>query len=168
KAQRARAQETRRGLGVVPAAEPGRLRPALVPGLLHDRRDLRVGHEALPAFRVPVEQHPHPVGLVGIAEDGRALGSVLLALLGALGREDAQEAVVVLDLRRCQDHVLLLRLLGISGRRRCAASVRAWTPRRNGANALLAANEVVLEGPERRRGAAAYTGLLVDVLDVVS
>jgi hypothetical protein len=29
---------------------------------------------------------------------------VLLALLGALGREDAQEAVEVLDLRRRQDH----------------------------------------------------------------
>src|SRR5204862_1125716 len=32
----------------------------------------------------------------------------LLALLGALRREDGQEAVEVLDLRGCQDHALLL------------------------------------------------------------
>src|SRR2546421_1754602 len=49
-----------------------------------------------------------------------------------------------------------------------AASVRRRGPGRNGANALCAANEVVLEGPERRRGAAANAGLLVDMLDVVS
>src|SRR5438093_11919006 len=33
--------------------------------------------------------------------------------------------------------------------------------------ALRAVDEVVLEGPNRRRGAAADAGLLVDVLDVV-
>ena len=40
----------------------------------------------------------------GIAEDRRALRAVLLALLGALRREDLLEAVEVLDRRRCQDH----------------------------------------------------------------
>src|SRR4051812_34798425 len=35
------------------------------------------------------------------------------------------------------------------------------------ANALRGVNEVVLEGPDRRRGPAADAGLLVDVLDVV-
>jgi hypothetical protein len=35
------------------------------------------------------------------------------------------------------------------------------------ANALSGANEVVLEGPARRRGSATDAGLLVDVLDVV-
>jgi len=41
---------------------------------------------------------PAPVG--GITEHERAFGSVLLALLGALGGEDLQEVVEVLDLRR--------------------------------------------------------------------
>ena len=43
-------------------------------------------------------------------------------------------------------------------------------PRRHRVNALSAlcgANEVVLECPDRRRGPAPDTGLLVDVLDVV-
>ena len=53
----------------------------LVPGFLHDRRDLGVGHEALPALLVPVEDHPDPIVLGGVAEDERALGPVLLALL---------------------------------------------------------------------------------------
>src|SRR5436305_1997546 len=55
-------------LRVVAAAELGHLRAALVPGLLHDRRDLRVGGEALPALEIPVEDHPDAVVLVGIAE----------------------------------------------------------------------------------------------------
>src|SRR4051794_4664391 len=92
--------------GVVGAAEPGGLGAALVPGFLQDRGDVRVGDEALPAFGIPVEEHPDAVGLVGIAEDGCALGTVLPSLLGAGGREDVQEAVEVLDLRRCQDHAL--------------------------------------------------------------
>src|SRR5207302_5646505 len=95
-------------LGVVPAAELRRLRLPFVPRFLQDRRDLGVGDEALPALRVPVEEHPDPVFLVGIAKDGRTLRPVLLSLLGALGREDLLEAVEVLDLRRCQDHLLLL------------------------------------------------------------
>jgi hypothetical protein len=41
--------------------------------LLHDRRDLGVGHEVLPALLVPVEDHPHPIGFGGITEDERAL-----------------------------------------------------------------------------------------------
>src|SRR6266508_2788585 len=47
------------------------------------------------------------------------------------------------------------------------ASVRPQTPGRHRANALSGVDEVVLEGPERRRGPAADAGLLVDVLDVV-
>ena len=50
------------------AAELRHLGPALVPGLLHDRRDLGVGGEALPALGVPVEQRPDAVVLVGVAE----------------------------------------------------------------------------------------------------
>src|SRR5437870_3800240 len=91
-------------LGVVPTAELRRLGLTLVPGFLHDRGDLGVGDEALPTLGIPVEERPDPVGLVGVAIDGRTLGTVLLALLGALGREDLDEAVVVLDLCRCQDH----------------------------------------------------------------
>jgi len=78
-------------LRLVAAAELRHLRPALVPGLLHDRRDLRVGGEALPAVEIPVEDHPHPVVLIGVAEHERALRAVLLALLGTLGGEDPSE-----------------------------------------------------------------------------
>jgi hypothetical protein len=52
---------------------------------LHDRRDLGVGKEALPALLIPVEDHPDPVVLIGIAKDERTLGPVLLSLLSALG-----------------------------------------------------------------------------------
>src|SRR4029077_6261344 len=69
-----------------------------------DRRDLGVGDEALPPRRIPVEENPDPVVLVRVAEHGRALRAVLLALLGALGREDLHEPVEVLDLCCCQDH----------------------------------------------------------------
>ena len=44
---------------------------------------LGVGDEALPALLVPVEDDPDPIVLGGVAEDERALRSVLLALLGA-------------------------------------------------------------------------------------
>src|SRR4051794_38029587 len=84
-------------LGVVIAVGLGRLRPALVTGFLHDRRDLRVGDEALPTLLIPVEEHPDPVRLVGIAKDLRALRAVFPALFGALGRKDAREAVEILD-----------------------------------------------------------------------
>src|SRR6478735_6478520 len=98
--------------GVVGAAEPGGLGAALVPGFLQDRRDVRVGDEALPALGVPVEEHPDAVGFIRVAEDGRSLGTVLPSLLGTRGREDVQEAVEVLDLRRCQDHALPPLVLG--------------------------------------------------------
>ena len=38
-----------------------------VPGFLKDRRDLGVGDEVVPALRIPVEEHPHPALLIGIA-----------------------------------------------------------------------------------------------------
>ena len=72
-------------LGVVLAAGLRRLRPTLEPAFLKDRRDLRVGDEALPALLIPVEDHPDPVVLVGILKDVRTLGPMLLSLLGALG-----------------------------------------------------------------------------------
>src|SRR5439155_7030672 len=49
-----------------------------------------------------------------------------------------------------------------------AASLRPWTRRGNGANALCAADEVVLERPERRGCAAANAWRLVEVLNLVS
>jgi hypothetical protein len=52
---------------------------------LNDRRDLWVGEEALKALLIPVVEHPDPVVLIGIAKDGRTLGTVLLSLLSALG-----------------------------------------------------------------------------------
>ena len=75
-----------------------------MPGFFEDRRDLGVGDEVLKALLVPVEEHPDPVVLIRIAKDGRTLGPVLLSLLGALRLEDLQEAIAVLDLRRCQQH----------------------------------------------------------------
>src|SRR5919204_1915908 len=60
-------------LRLVVAAELGHVRPALVPGLLHDRGDLWVGGELLPAVEVPVEDDPHAIVLVGIAEHVRTL-----------------------------------------------------------------------------------------------
>jgi hypothetical protein len=48
-------------LRAVPAAERSRLRFAPVPGLLQDRRDTRVGDEALEALFVPAEDHIDPV-----------------------------------------------------------------------------------------------------------
>ena len=85
-------------LRVVLAAELRRLGLTFVPGFLQDRGDLGVGDEALPTLRIPVEEHPDPVVLIGIAKDVRTLGPVLLSLLSALGREDIQEAVEILDL----------------------------------------------------------------------
>ena len=67
-------------LGVVLAAELRRLGPTFVPGFLKDRRDLGVGDEVLPALLIPVEEHPDPVVLIGIAKDGRTLGPVLPSL----------------------------------------------------------------------------------------
>jgi len=72
-------------LGAVLAAELRRLGLTFVPGFFNDRRDLGVGEEVLPARLIPVEEHPDPVGLIGIAKHGRTLGPVLLSLLSALG-----------------------------------------------------------------------------------
>src|SRR5207302_8224640 len=91
------------------AAELRRLGPTFVPGRLNDRRDLRVGEVALKTRLVPVKEHPDPVVLIGIAKDGRTLGPVLLSLLSALGREDIQEAVEILDRRRCKHQLSHLR-----------------------------------------------------------
>src|SRR5262249_24657246 len=80
----------------------------LVARLGQDRRHLGVGDEALPALLVPVEDHPGPVLLERVAEHERPLGTALLALLRALGREDLHEAVEVLHLCRCEQHLALL------------------------------------------------------------
>src|SRR5664279_2538320 len=105
-------------LRLVAAAELRHLRPALVPGLLHDRRDLRVGGEALPAVEIPVEDHPHPIVLVGVAVHERTLRTVLPALLGTRGGEHACEAVEILDRGRRQEHPGPPCVAGVSERRR--------------------------------------------------
>src|SRR4029077_375929 len=93
-------------LGLVRAEELRRLcRTLRKPGFLKDRRDLGVRREALPPRLVPVENRPNPVALIWILKDVRSLATVLLSLLSALGREGIPEAVEILDLRRCQDHL---------------------------------------------------------------
>jgi hypothetical protein len=87
-------------LGVVLAAEHGRLRPTFVPGFLKDRRDLGVGDK----FCQPDSSQSKSI-LIGISKDGRALGAVLLSLLSAFRCEDFTNSVEILDLRRCQDHL---------------------------------------------------------------
>ena len=141
----------------------------LVAGLLHDRRDLGVGDEALPALRIPVEDHPDPVVFVGIAEDVRTLGPVLPSASrrpwsrrsSGSGRSPRTSSLPgsslsssVCSRRRSSTPMV---------RRVCAPAARAAS----GERPMPRANEVVLERPERRRGAAADAGLLVDVLDVV-
>src|SRR5579862_2641732 len=120
----------RRRLGVEVADELRHLRPVRVTGLLHDRRHLGVGGEVLPAVHVPVEDGPDPVLLVRVAEDGRALRAVQLALLGALRRVDLHEPVEILHCRRCQDHLVLLSSFA-SPRREWKTSLR---PARHGAH----------------------------------
>src|SRR5438270_13455325 len=105
-------------LRLVAAAELRHLRPALVSGLLHDRWDVGIGGEALPAVEIPVEDHPDPISLVGVAEHERALRAVLLTLLSTFGREDTREAVEVLDRGRCQEHPGPPYVSGVSERRR--------------------------------------------------
>jgi hypothetical protein len=73
------------GLAVELAGDLRNLWPTCVPGFLKDRRDFGIGDEVLPALRIPVEQHPDPALLIGIAEDVRTLGPVLLSLLKARG-----------------------------------------------------------------------------------
>jgi hypothetical protein len=92
-------------LSVVLLSELRHLGPTLKPGLFEDRRDFGVGQEVLIALLIPVEKHPDPVFVVGIAKDVRTLGPVLLSLLSALGREGFPEAVEILDLRRRQDQL---------------------------------------------------------------
>src|SRR5689334_16420531 len=89
---------------LVRAEQQRGLRLAEVPGLLEDRRDARIRHEARPSGVVPVEQRPHAVLLGGVAEHRGTLGTVLGALLGTLGTEHVEESVDVLDGRRGQDH----------------------------------------------------------------
>src|SRR5207249_6815339 len=60
---------------------------------------------APPTLRIPVEAHPDTLVLIGITKDVRTLGPVLLPLLSALGREDIQEAIEILNLCRRQDHL---------------------------------------------------------------
>src|SRR5438552_17388968 len=91
-------------LRAAPSTERCRLRPALMPGVFHDRRDRRIGDEALPALLVPIEHHPHAVFLIRVAEDHRTLGTVLLSLLRALIREHLHESVEIFHGRRRQDH----------------------------------------------------------------
>jgi hypothetical protein len=75
---------TRRlGLAVKLASEFRHLWPTCVPGFLKNRRDLGVGEEVLPALRIPVEEHPDPALLIGVAKGVRTLGPVLLSLLKA-------------------------------------------------------------------------------------
>src|SRR5579884_270990 len=158
--------------GLEVADELSHLRPLLVPGLLHDRRHVGVGREALPAVQVPVEDRPDAVRLVRVAEDRRALRAVQLALLGTRARVDLDEPVEVLHRRRCQDHRLLLSTCasGDAPEDEFAPVVPACASgeRPIARGALRGADEVVLERPDRRGGAAPHARLLVDVLDVVA
>jgi hypothetical protein len=73
-----------------------------------DRRDLGIGEEPLVILNLPVEEHPHPVGVIGIPEHLGALAPVLLSLLDALGLEGLQELIEVGDLGDGDDHVFSL------------------------------------------------------------
>src|SRR5204863_1597879 len=90
-------------LCVVGAAQCRRLRLPLMTSLLQDRRHRRIRHKALPPLRIPIEQHPHTVLLIGIAEDLRSLRPMLPTLVRALRREDPLKLVEILDLR-CRQH----------------------------------------------------------------
>src|SRR5262245_26478232 len=96
-----------RPLGFTPGCERQRLRLAGVSRVLHDRRNLGIAYEALPALLVPVEDRPHPVRRGGIPEDQRSPGPVQLPLRGAAGGEDLQELVEIRDRRRCEQHGFL-------------------------------------------------------------
>ena len=66
--------------------------------------------EALPAASSQSKSTHTRSASFGVTIDGRTLGAVLLSLLGTLGREDLQEAIEIFDRRRCENHLLLLRL----------------------------------------------------------
>ena len=110
------------------AAELRRLGPALVTGFLHDRGDLRVGDEALPTLCIPVEENPDTVRLVGVAEDGRKLGSVLLPLLGALVEKTFSKRSESSTCLVARIIVLLISVLGFDARCRWCGSVRSEGP----------------------------------------
>ena len=68
--------------------QQGRLRLALVPGLLQDRRDIGIGHETLPALLVPVECDPDGVTGAGnpqllVETDREVPGTVVTAVTPA-------------------------------------------------------------------------------------
>ena len=66
--------------------------------LPRDGRDLGVPEEPFVVLDFPVEEHPYPVGVIGIPEDMGNRAPVLLPLLSALRREGLQELVEVVDL----------------------------------------------------------------------
>jgi hypothetical protein len=101
-----------RSLGVVLPDKLCEFGPTAEPTFLKDRRDVRVGDEALKALLIPVEDHPPPMVVSRIEEDVRTLAPVLLSLLGTLRGERIPEAVEILELRCGQDHVYLLPLEG--------------------------------------------------------
>src|SRR5512142_230213 len=81
-----------RPLGTVFTTKHCRLGLSDVASFFDDWRNFRVGEVTLEALFVPIEDDPNSVGFLRIAKDGRALGTVLLALIGAFGREDFQKA----------------------------------------------------------------------------
>ena len=74
---------TRVVLGVEAADEFRALEPPLHPGCRQERGNVGVGHEALPALLIPVEDPPDPVALARVAEDGCSLRAVLLRFSAA-------------------------------------------------------------------------------------
>src|SRR5882672_9011078 len=105
------------GVSGVDAADEFRgLQLPFHPGCRQDRANVRIGHETLPARLVPVEDPPDPVAVERVAEDERSLRAMLLALLRCSSREDLDEAVDVLDLCRCEQHLVLLFCCGQAAR----------------------------------------------------
>src|SRR5262249_31287786 len=84
------------------------LRPSPVFGCRQDGGNVRVGHVARPPLGVPVEDRPDRLALARVAEDDRSLRAVLLARLRSAGGEGLHEAVDVLDLCGCEQHLVLL------------------------------------------------------------
>jgi len=86
------------GLGVHLSQEFGRFRPTLESGLLENRWHVGVRQQLSVALLVPVEHGPDAGVVIGVAVDARAPASVLLALLSALGGEDVEKPLDILDL----------------------------------------------------------------------
>src|SRR4051794_30019941 len=150
--------------GLDGALEAQRVRLDEVPGVLHDRRDRRVGHERVPTCVVPVERDPHAVGGRVVAEDERTLAAVLRALLGAHGAEHGPEPVPVCELGRCEDHGVLpfSRMVNTSD----PSPVDA--PAASGELPIRQASvdETVVNRPPRRIDPVGGADLRVEVLDV--